>query len=374
LVSAARVLIVDDEPLVLEVLSELLEDEGLTVVTAESAEKAWPLIEASRFDLLVTDKNLPGESGIELLARVQASGISLPSVLITGYASVESVTEALRYGAVDYISKPFPNVNHVLLRLQSVLDRRTNGLLTQRIISDMTTMVELGAMDVPTLTRIRQQLFGFREALNDRQQFLLVDEPDSQLWKVVRTASAARHLGIAIVSNHEDAIDLARRPDGPVAAVVDADGADATTLVRGLRAADPMMEVLGVAIASDLQAALACVDAGASDFALPMSEGSLPFAARLERLMGRSRRRRLFVHLMTTLYLHVLGVADGLADAVLELVSPSDRELVKARADAAGEVEITETDEHDVEMAEYLEGLGVRGDVLGTDPLLVGGD
>jgi CheY-like chemotaxis protein len=130
--SAHEVLVVDDEVVVLTVLRELLRRSGYRVTTAASAEEAIELMQKRSFDLVLTDKNLPGASGLEVL-RV-ARGLDPPPavVLITGYSSYDSAVTALDIGAQDYIEKPIRDVEALRFRIRRALSRRNEQLARRR--------------------------------------------------------------------------------------------------------------------------------------------------------------------------------------------------------------------------------------------------
>ncbi len=102
-----RILVVDDEPEILEILSETLLGNGLICDTAPNGKDALDRLRTGRYDLLITDVRLPDITGIDILKHVTAKYPLMPVILITGYASIENTKQALRLGAVDYIPKPF---------------------------------------------------------------------------------------------------------------------------------------------------------------------------------------------------------------------------------------------------------------------------
>jgi CheY-like chemotaxis protein len=126
--SGHEVLVVDDEAVVLTVLREALRRGGYRVTTAASGEEAIDLMRRRRFDLVLTDKNLPGASGLEVL-RVGRSLDPPPAVvLITGYSSYDSAVEALDIGAQDYIEKPIRDLEQLRFRIRRALSRRDEQL------------------------------------------------------------------------------------------------------------------------------------------------------------------------------------------------------------------------------------------------------
>jgi PAS domain S-box-containing protein len=103
----ASILIVDDEPAILEIVSQFLADRGYRVSGAETAAEALRLSAGGRFDVALVDLKLPDRSGIELLAPLSERNPAIACIIMTAFASVESTIEALRLNAFDYILKPF---------------------------------------------------------------------------------------------------------------------------------------------------------------------------------------------------------------------------------------------------------------------------
>jgi CheY-like chemotaxis protein len=130
--SGHEVLVVDDEVVVLTVLREALRRGGYKVTTAASAEEAIDLMRKRRFDLVLTDKNLPGASGLEVLRVARTLDPSPAVVLITGYSSYDSAVEALDSGAQDYIEKPIRDVETLRFRIRRALSRRDEQLSRPR--------------------------------------------------------------------------------------------------------------------------------------------------------------------------------------------------------------------------------------------------
>jgi DNA-binding response OmpR family regulator len=104
-----RVLLIDDDPGVSEVIGLLLEREGYAVSHAATLKASLERIRQPDFDLVVTDLKLPDGTGLDAIAAIRARHPRLPIVMITSYSSMESAIGALRAGAVDYVIKPFNN-------------------------------------------------------------------------------------------------------------------------------------------------------------------------------------------------------------------------------------------------------------------------
>lgn len=115
---AARILVVDDERVIREILAEFLTLEGFSVHTVEDGEKALTELRLRPYDLLITDLKMPRLSGLQLLERVEAERLGVLTVLMTGFGTVETAIEAMKKGAYDYLLKPFKveEVIHVVER------------------------------------------------------------------------------------------------------------------------------------------------------------------------------------------------------------------------------------------------------------------
>ena len=101
-----HILIIDDEPNILEAFSSLLSDEGHGATVAESAEKGSALLTREDVDLILLDLQLPGESGLDFLRRLKDDAAAPKVLVISGQADIPAALEAVRLGAVDFLEKP----------------------------------------------------------------------------------------------------------------------------------------------------------------------------------------------------------------------------------------------------------------------------
>lgn len=115
---SARILVVDDERVIREILAEFLSLEGFTVHTVEDGEKALTELRLRPYDLVITDLKMPKISGLQLLEKIEAERLGVLTVLMTGFGTVETAIEAMKKGAYDYLLKPFKveEVIHVVNR------------------------------------------------------------------------------------------------------------------------------------------------------------------------------------------------------------------------------------------------------------------
>lgn len=115
-----RILVVEDDPVTLNVIEKRLVKAGYEVETAESGVKAEELLVKRFFDVVVTDLMMPGGmDGIDLLEATKARWNETEVILITGHATVDNAVEAMKKGAVDYLQKPV-NFDELMLRLQRI--------------------------------------------------------------------------------------------------------------------------------------------------------------------------------------------------------------------------------------------------------------
>jgi DNA-binding NtrC family response regulator len=103
----ARVLVVDDEVQVVQIFQDLLTQQGYTVESCDNGDDAILKVTSGKFDLVLTDINLPGVDGLEVIRAAKAADKDTCVILITGYASTTTAIDALRQGAYDHIHKPF---------------------------------------------------------------------------------------------------------------------------------------------------------------------------------------------------------------------------------------------------------------------------
>jgi len=154
--AAQYILIVDDEPDIRQLVSEILEDEGYEVAVAENAEEAKHLRRQRRPDLILLDIWMPGEDGISLLKSWQQAGaLSSPVIMMSGHGTIETAIEATRLGAYDFIEKPL-SMAKMLLTIQNALHseklvQENKGLRDQIYIPSQ----PVGSSDV--MVKLREQ-------------------------------------------------------------------------------------------------------------------------------------------------------------------------------------------------------------------------
>jgi putative two-component system response regulator len=145
----SRVLVIDDERIIRNLMVEILQMAGHEVVNADTAEDAVAMLEErDDFDLVVSDVVMPGLSGLELLEAVRSRRASLPVVLVTGAGTYDTLSEALTRGAAGLVTKPFSHhelqdaVAHALERASRSRDELRERLLTPTLASALANAIE----------------------------------------------------------------------------------------------------------------------------------------------------------------------------------------------------------------------------------------
>jgi len=122
-----RILIVDDEPLVRDIIAKCLEAEGLECDIADSAETALESLKHCEYALVVSDINMPGKSGIELLSIIKDQYPDVAVIMVTAVDDRKIAIQALQLGAFGYVIKPF-DLNEMIISVVNALKRRQLSL------------------------------------------------------------------------------------------------------------------------------------------------------------------------------------------------------------------------------------------------------
>ena len=137
--SGSKVLLVDDETEFVEALATRLETRGFRVVVADSGERAVEKVQEQPFDAILLDLAMPGMDGIDTLKRLRELNPDSQVVLLTGRATVEKATQAMRLGALDLLEKPVD----IAVLVEKIEEAATNKmrLTEQRIEETMTDII-----------------------------------------------------------------------------------------------------------------------------------------------------------------------------------------------------------------------------------------
>jgi DNA-binding NtrC family response regulator len=116
-----RILVIDDEESIRELLKDFLESKGLDVITASNGSSGLSILKEEKLDLFLLDLMMPGMSGLDVLREADYGKIGIPSIVITAHATVQTAVEAMKLGAFDYITKPF-NLEELYIAVNRALD------------------------------------------------------------------------------------------------------------------------------------------------------------------------------------------------------------------------------------------------------------
>ncbi len=150
-----RILIIEDEEVIRQAVKRLLERHSYSVEVAESLEDAEAHYDLNGFKLIITDVRLPGAPGTDILNKVR----DVPVLIMTSYASVRSAVEAMKQGAVDYISKPFDH-DELILLVARTLDQAKRQRQQEVLKSDLEQSYPVRGMigNCPAMNEVRSRI------------------------------------------------------------------------------------------------------------------------------------------------------------------------------------------------------------------------
>lgn len=177
----AKILVLDDDDDMRGMVSSFLKNEGYDVDVAEGLSAAKRLVESNDYDIMLVDKNIPGiegnsEAGMDFLRHARSRHLPSEVIMMTGYPTIETVVEAMKLGAFDYIQKPF-SIQDLRRKIQRLLQYRS------LINRDYTIAIYRG---------IREQILKLmenRSAMTGKdldQALLSLDEEIDKLFKVLK--------------------------------------------------------------------------------------------------------------------------------------------------------------------------------------------
>jgi DNA-binding response OmpR family regulator len=160
---APKVLAVDDEPGIRQLLEGTLSQAGYDVVTADSVDRALEIIAEDGIGLVLADIRMPWKTGIDLLKEVPSSHPNVGVIMVSGVTDLGIAMDAIRLGAYDYITKPF-NVDEMLVKVQRAVER--HRLVTEnaeyqrdleRVVQERTAALERRMGELTALNRMYRQ-------------------------------------------------------------------------------------------------------------------------------------------------------------------------------------------------------------------------
>lgn len=177
-----RILIVEDEPKLNDHLRKGLEQQNYTVDSALSGSKGLELASASKYDLIILDIMLPGQSGMEVLDNLRKFDIQTPVIIVSALNASDRIIEALDRGAADYVRKPF-DLGELLARVRAV---------TRKSHDKSVTRYSVGIVELDRLGR--KVLCDGDEVVLTKREFELLELLMSRANRIVTKAEIAENI------------------------------------------------------------------------------------------------------------------------------------------------------------------------------------
>ena len=214
----SKIIIIDDEQVVLDSCQDILASSNYEVLTASDGASGLKLIEETQPDLVFVDLKMPGMSGMQVLVRVQDLDPTIVTVVITGYATISSAVEAMKHGAYDFLPKPFTPAEFRMITSRSLEKRKlTLETLSLRREKDMLrqNFAAIVSHELKSpLSSVQQNLYvltaDLSEQLNDEQNKSLerMKVRISDLLKLINTWLRAMALDLESIKEQFAAISL----------------------------------------------------------------------------------------------------------------------------------------------------------------------
>lgn len=212
----ARILVVDDQTVNVQLLSRALEKEGLAVIPAHSGQEALDLVAQAPPELILLDVMMPGMDGIEVCRRLQADirYKNIPLIFVTARTSKEGRLDGLRAGAVDYITKPI-DLDETLARVRTqlrVVQMNRDMLELQQRLEEARRAASIGAITqgiAHNLNNLLGVVIGYLELIKAKPQ-----SPESVLANAEKLGTAVQRI-VSIIRQLTSLVVKSRPPTSP---------------------------------------------------------------------------------------------------------------------------------------------------------------
>lgn len=190
-------LIVDDEEAPRTTLVDILDALGYTCMAASDLKQAMGLLDQHSIDLVLTDLQMPGGSGLDLIEAVRKVDDSIPVILITGYPSINSAVDAMKRGAVDFIAKPF-DMETVKYNVSKALEERRLRQENKRLQADVNKAAVIEMLNRELSSRVDEltRLYKISESMTE---FMEADRILSHIVHMAVETTGARRVSIMLL-------------------------------------------------------------------------------------------------------------------------------------------------------------------------------
>jgi DNA-binding NtrC family response regulator len=166
-----RILVVDDDPEMCAVLSDVLKEEGFSVLTMNESLEALKVLKKEEFDIIITDLKMKGLKGLDLLEQANKAAALTPVIIITAFGTIESAKKALKMGAYDYITKPF-EMDEIILTVKKALENRLLKKEVFRLKKEMESRYDFH--HIIGRSASMQQVYDLIEKISDSSSNVLI--------------------------------------------------------------------------------------------------------------------------------------------------------------------------------------------------------
>lgn len=178
--NSMSILVADDDPVIRRLFEKRLSDEGYEVTVAVDGMEATRLLDATSFDVIITDLVMPGDiGGIELLNIAKDKSIDIEVIVITAHSSVNTAVEAMKKGAVDYLEKPI-NFDELFLRLEKIAEVKALMKNAGDLREAMSITENSAAQTIQTLEIINAN----QQIIFDQLELILADDQQDERLRI----------------------------------------------------------------------------------------------------------------------------------------------------------------------------------------------
>jgi len=208
----AKLLVVDDEQSMRDMLKIVLKRDGYDVQVAENGKRAIELLRRESFDLLLSDIQMPDANGVDVLRVAKDVNRDMVVFMMTAFASTDSAVEAMRLGAVDYLTKPF-NVDELRLKVRQHLEARR--LKEENVLLKKALHAQHGLSNVIGRSPAMLALFQMVGTIAKTNSTVLVTGESGPVRKWWRALSTRTRCAASIRSSRSTAARCPRRCSSP---------------------------------------------------------------------------------------------------------------------------------------------------------------
>lgn len=175
---------VDDEQLILQIISDIFSNEGYEVITALNCDRAINLLKDDVFHVVLTDIRMPEKNGINLLDSIRTFNPDIPVIIMTGYASLETAIEAVKHGAFDYLSKPldFNKLKSIIKHAIEKYELLQENRRLMKELQDINTNLEFKIRD--RTRELNNILFSTHESVMTTDMDLVIKSANTQTLNI----------------------------------------------------------------------------------------------------------------------------------------------------------------------------------------------